>query len=112
MPDPKDYIRMFAGKSFPYLFSNVFLGYYNSMNVVSVQGNDSWMCFFPKNLVEKTKKEGGELYTSETEYKQYKSEFNHYIDSSQKLFEKARLVLSVDSKRSQGCFPCKSRHSI
>ncbi len=88
-PNPSDYIRMFAGKSFPYLFSNVFLGYYNALDVVSVQGDGSWICFFPKSHVEKTNKEGAELYTSKEVYKKYKDEFDNYIDTSRKYFESA-----------------------
>lgn len=87
--NPSDYIRMFAGKSFPYLFSNVFLGYYNSLGVVSIQGDGTWMSFFPKSLVEKTNQEGKELYTSEIVYKKYKTEFDNYINTSRKYFELA-----------------------
>lgn len=85
--NPSNYIRMFAGKSFPYLFSNIFLGYYNTLNVVSVQGNGSWISFFPKSLVERTNKEGADLYTSKSIYKKYKQEFDEYIDTSRRYFE-------------------------
>jgi len=85
--NPNDYIRMFAGKSFPYLFSNVFLGYYKDLGVVSIQGEGSWLSFFPKSLVGKTNKEGGELYTSKTKYHKYKKDFDHYIKTSQDYFE-------------------------
>jgi len=85
--NPADYIRMFAGKSFPYLFSNIFLGYYNSLEVVSIQGDGSWICFFPKTHVEETKAEGKKLYTSEADYKKYKAEFDHYIQTSRAYFE-------------------------
>lgn len=88
-PKPENYIRMFAGKSFPYLFSNIFLSYYNSLGVVSIQGNDTWMSFFPKVLVEKTNREGRELYTSKERYGEYKDEFDSYIKTSRDYFESA-----------------------
>ncbi len=96
--NPSDYIRMFAGKSFPYLFSNIFLGYYNALGVVSIQGDNSWLSFFPKSLVEQTKAEGKELYTSEPIYKKYKEEFDTYIDGSQKYFESILGKESVPAK--------------
>lgn len=88
-PNPSDYIRMFAGKSFPYLFSNIFLEYYNSLDVVSVQGDGSWISFFPKAHIKKANAEGAELYTSKSVYKKYKQEFDDYIDTSRKYFESA-----------------------
>jgi phosphoenolpyruvate synthase/pyruvate phosphate dikinase len=101
LPDPKNYIRMFAGKSFPYLFSNVFLGYYNSLNVVSIQGDNSWMSFFPKSLLEKTQREGNELYTSKENYSRYKEEFEGYKNTSKEYFKSVlgKPVLSDEEVR-------------
>lgn len=100
--NPSNYIRMFAGKSFPYLFSNIFLNYYNALGVVSIQGDGTWMSFFPKDLVEKTNQEGTELYTSKKNYKKYKEEFDNYIDTSRKYFEsviKKDTLTSEDTER-------------
>lgn len=95
--DPSDYVRMFAGKSFPYLFSNVFLEYYKSLGVVSIQGEGSWMSFFPKSNIDKTKKEGSDLYTNLEKYTEYRTAFDDYIVKSSQYFESV-LKKSVISK--------------
>ncbi len=96
--DPNDYVRMFAGKSFPYLFSNIFLEYYKSLDVVSIQGQGSWMSFFPKSNIEKTKKQGSELYTNKEKYTEYKNGFDDYIKKSSQYFESTleKTLLSKD----------------
>ncbi len=90
---PEDYVRMFAGKSLQYLLTDVFLGHYNPMGVLSVQGENNWMCFLPKVTKEKTLVDGKELYTSKEKYKEYKKEFDDYIKSSSEYFES---VISKD----------------
>lgn len=87
IPSPEDYIRMFAGKSFSYLLTDIFLGYYNTLGVLSVQDEKSWISFLPKVVEEKTLQEGKELYLSKSLYEQYFSEFNQYIKSSAGYFE-------------------------
>ncbi len=96
-PNPNEYARMFAGKSFPYLFSNVFLEYYKSLGVVSIQGQGSWMSFFPKSNIEKTKSEGSELYTNTDKYTEYKAGFDDYVKKSSQYFE-STLEKPVPSK--------------
>lgn len=87
LPNPDNYVRMFAHKTFPYLFSNVFLEYYNVLGVISAQDDSAWMSFFPKAFVEKTNKNGKELYTSESAYKKYKEDFDNYVITSTDIFE-------------------------
>lgn len=100
--DPKDYIRMFAGKSFDYLVSDIFLKYYNRFGVISLQDNVSWMSVFPKNKLEETLEEGKEIYTSEENFKKYKEDFDSYIKSSQSTFEsilnKEQAITAKDVK--------------
>lgn len=96
--DPSDYIRMFAGQSFVYLLTDVFLGYYDSLGALSVQDDKSWMSFLPKASEAKTLQEGKELYTSPKLYEKYNREFHNYIQSSSKYFE------SVISKETIGVF--------
>lgn len=86
-PKPEGYLRMFAGKSFPFLFSDLFLGHYKALGVLSLQSEDSWMSLFPKARVAETLAEGARLYTSDEECKSYKSEFDEYIASSTQVFE-------------------------
>lgn len=85
-PNPNDYIRMFAGKSFLYIFSDIFLQYYGPLGVIVVQDQTGWMSFFPKAMKEKTLEEGKELYTSGEKYRQYSTEFHDYMQLSSEHF--------------------------
>lgn len=84
---PSDYIRMFAGKSFLYIYSDVFLQYYGPLGVVVVQDATGWMSFFPNLMQEQTLKEGGDLYTSKALYEKYSKDFHEYMRSSTKYFK-------------------------
>lgn len=100
--NPQDYVRMFAQKSFPYLFSNIFLGYYNSLGVISVTGENNWISFFPKALVARTNQEGKELYTSKETYQKYKQEFDNYLKESEEYFKSSlrkEKLSGVDVKK-------------
>lgn len=108
--DSEDYVRMFAGKSFVYVLTDVFLQHYNSLGVLSIQDKESWMSFLPKTIQEKTLKEGKKLYTSKELYKEYNREFYDFIRSSTKSFE---LVLAQDvisSEEVRRFFELASRH--
>lgn len=87
-PSPQNYIRMFANKSFAYLFSSIFLKYYDNLGVASIADGESWMSFLPKSSHTQTLKDGAELYTSEEKYRAYKTAFDDYRDTSAKQFEK------------------------
>lgn len=86
-PKPEDYVRMFAGSSFSYLFSDVFWGYYNALGVICVQDENSWMSFLPASTVENTRKEGKELYSNKALYDAYYAGFSEYIRESSIFFE-------------------------
>lgn len=87
LPDPKDYVRMFAGQSFVYLLTDIFLKFYNKWGVLSIQDKENWMSFLPKTSQAKTLAEGKELYTSKAKYQGYNKKFHDYIKSSTKYFE-------------------------
>lgn len=108
--NPDEYIRMFAGKSLQYLLTDVFLGHYNPMGVLSVQGESSWMCFLPKSTKEKTLVYGKELYTSKEKYKEYKEGFDEYMDSSSKYFESVISKNNLTSEDIKEFFRLASKH--
>jgi phosphoenolpyruvate synthase/pyruvate phosphate dikinase len=109
-PNPKDFIRMFAGKSFVYLLTEIFLGYYNKKNVLSVQDEESWMSFLPKKEQEPTLSDGKELYENEENYKKYKTEFDQYIEDSTERFEEILNQESVSNKDVKEFFDLASKH--
>lgn len=87
-PKPEDYVRMFAGKSFVYLLTDIFLQHYNSLGVLSIQDGESWMCFLPITSEKQTLTEGSELYTSKEKFDEYHDEFKSYIKNSKEYFKK------------------------
>lgn len=87
LPKPADYVRMFAGKAFSFLLTDIFLVYYNKWGVLSVQDKTSWMSLLPKVSEEQTLKDGKELYTTRQKYESYVREFHEYIDSSVGFFK-------------------------
>ena len=93
-PKPENFVRMFAGKSFVYLLTDIFLTYYNSLGVLSIQDNSSWMSFLPKKTEEETLEEGKVLYESKERYQKYKEQFEDYIKNSSQSIE---LILEKDS---------------
>jgi len=107
---PKDYIRMFAGKSFTYLFSDMFLDYYGSFGVLSIQDEKSWISFFPKTSEEKTLQEGKKLYSSKELYEQYALEFGQYIKSSSRYFESVLAKERISASEVRKFFELASRH--
>lgn len=85
--DPKDYIRMFAGKAFSYILTNLFLTHYGTLGVLSMQDEESWMSFLPKSTHIKTLEEGQKLYTSEELFNNFHREFNGYMNSTSSFCE-------------------------
>lgn len=85
--DPSNYVRMFAGKSFVFILSDIFLNYYNALGVLSVQDKESWMSFLPRKSQEQTLREGKELYTTKEKYDEYNKKFQDYIQSSTTFFQ-------------------------
>lgn len=82
-----DYVRMFAGSaSLANLLSDIFLGYYDALGVLSVQDEDSWISFLPKKVQNKTLQEGKKLFTSRTLCGEYRRAFEQYIRSSTSYF--------------------------
>lgn len=84
---PKDYIRMFAGKAFSYILTNLFLTHYGTLGVLSLQDEESWMSFLPKSTHIKTLEEGQKLYTSEELFNNFHREFNEYMNSTSSFCE-------------------------
>lgn len=82
LPNPDDFVRMFAGTAFSYLLTDVFLTYYNKWGVASVQDATSWMSLLPKSSQEQTLKDGKELYTDRQKYDLFTKDFSTYISSS------------------------------
>ena len=110
VPRPEDYIRMFAGKSFLYLFSELFLNYYKSFGVLSLQDEETWMSFFPKSQQIITLKAGSELYTSEKKYKKYKDAFDKYINSSSLYFKAVLEKNNIESSDIKKFFELVTEH--
>jgi phosphohistidine swiveling domain-containing protein len=101
---------MFAGKSFLYLFSELFLNYYKSFGVLSLQDEETWMSFFPKSQQIITLKEGSELYTSEEKYRKYKDAFDKYINSSTLYFKSVLEKNNIESSDIKKFFELVTEH--
>lgn len=110
MPNPTEYVRMFAGKSFSYLLTDLFLGYYNTLGVLSVQDRTSWISFLPKTTVEETLRDGKELYHSKNLCGRYISEFDQYIASSSKYFESILSKKEIGVSEIKDFFELISKH--
>jgi len=108
--NPEDYSRMFAGKSFFYLLTEIFLGHYNKLGVLSVQDQDTWMSFLPKKVQEKTLKEGRALYSSGRLYEKYERGFRDYMKESAKYFESVLAQDEMDHQEVREFIDQVSRH--
>ena len=96
---PEEYARMFAAPSFALLFSDIFLSSsYGEMGVLSVQDENQWMSFMPKETQEKTEAMGKELYETRELCDEYQECFAHYREETSQLFEKvlAQDQITVD----------------
>lgn len=108
---PGDYVRMFAGKSFPFILSDIFLNYYNVLGVLSVQDKRSlWMSFLPKTSQERTLREGRELYTTKARYDAYNEGFKNYIASSASFFESVLGKQEISAEEVEKFFKLASDH--
>lgn len=108
--DPEDYVRMFAGKSFVYILTDIFLQYYNTLGVLSIQDRESWMSFLPKKSEEKTLQDGKELYTSREKFDEYNNEFHEYIKSSASFFQSILEKEEVSTDEARQFFELASKH--
>ena len=85
--NPNDYARMFAGKSYSFILTDIFLGYYNYLGALSIQDEGAWTSFISKECQKKSLIEGKKLYESKSNYKNYCEGFKEYVESSSKYFE-------------------------
>jgi len=83
----EDYIRMFAGESFYFVFSDIFLEHYKELGVLSVQDSKNWISFLPKNSKQKTLEKGKNLFTNKKLFDRYNKDFYNYMEESSKYFE-------------------------
>ncbi len=70
-----------------YLISDVFGGYYKNLDCLLTGINGTWTSYLPKKIVEKTLKDGLELFSSEQLFSQYVRDFNEYRKRSTDFFE-------------------------
>lgn len=108
--NPKDYIRMFAGKTFSYLLSDAFLQYYKELGVACVQDEESWMSFLPKDSSKKTLKEGSKLYTDKDRYQEYRKDFDYHIKDSATFFDKILQNETLTASDVKKAFDLVRRH--
>lgn len=108
--DPDDYVRMFAGKSFVYILTDIFLRYYNTLGVLSIQDKESWMSFLPKESEKKTLQDGKALYTSREKFDEYNKEFHEYIKSSASFFQSILEKEKVSTDETRKFFELASKH--
>lgn len=105
-----DYVRMFANKSFYYLFTDVFLTHYRALGVICAQDGDTWMSFLPKTTEKQTLEEGAQLYLSKNSYSGYKKEFEEYITSSTEYFEKQLQKETLSEGEVEEFFAMAAKH--
>lgn len=90
---PNNYSRMFSGKGFAFILSDLFLSFYKELDVLSVFDGNTWMSLIPKNVVKETQKEGKKLYESKEKFESYKKDFYKYIKTCK---EKAENILNKE----------------
>jgi phosphoenolpyruvate synthase/pyruvate phosphate dikinase len=73
-----DYQRLFQGTGMPFLVSHIFMDYYKNLKGLSVFVNNTWTTFLPKKTVDKTLKEGLELYSNKKKFVKYRDDFENY----------------------------------
>lgn len=105
-----DYVRMFAGKSFYYIFSDIFLQYYNTLGVISIQDSENWMSFLPKISKQKTLKEGKNIYTNKKLFNKYNKKFRQYISSTSKYFESVLGKSKLNAREVRKFLDLASKH--
>lgn len=84
--NPDNYSRMFSGKGLGFLNSDIFLGYYDALSVLSMQDETAWMSFLPKSSQQKTLTDGAKLYTTQELYNSYKNDFQEFMKESHNFF--------------------------
>ncbi|MEX2514860.1 MAG: PEP/pyruvate-binding domain-containing protein [Candidatus Paceibacterota bacterium] len=108
--NPDNYERMFAGESFAYIFSDIFLDFYKSLDVLSVQNKGYWMSFIPRKIKKITLKEGEKLYTLKKLFDDYEKSFSDYIKSSQNFFASALEKKKLEKEDVAKFFKLASQH--
>ena len=81
-----DYQRLFQTLSVGFLISSIFMDYYKNLNVVVMFKDNIWLSYLPKSMLKKTNQDGADLYGDEHAYKNYKSEFENYMETSREYF--------------------------
>lgn len=108
--DPKNYVRMFAGEAFSFLYADIFLEYYSQLGVVVAHKEDGWITFLPKGVEQQTVKEGKELYTDIEAFQLYRTEFQKYITDSKNYFQKVLNLPTISPEVIEEFFKQASRH--
>jgi len=106
----EDYERMFGGKAFYYIFGDIFLQYYNSLGVLSIQDSENWMSFLPLISKRKTLEEGRKLYTNKKLFEEYNRDFHQYIKDSSKYFESVLSKPKLSAEEVKKFLDLASKH--
>ena len=83
-----DYTRLFRGKAEEYfLISHIFLGYYRNFGALVTCRDNLWTSWLPKEVMQRTLREGLELLSDKNLFADYKKSFNEYKKRAKKFFD-------------------------
>ena len=76
----QEYQRLFQWKKggLPFLFSDIFMGYYKKLDCLIIFSDNVWTNFLPKNIVEKTLDEGLVLFKDAKKFTRYVEDFEKH----------------------------------
>lgn len=80
----KDYIRMFSAENRPFIFSDIYMSYYKTLNIVIHYLNNSRCTRMPKWELENTYREWKKIYWIYDTYMSFKKEILLFISQSEK----------------------------
>ncbi|EKE11287.1 MAG: hypothetical protein ACD_15C00111G0016 [uncultured bacterium] len=81
------YERVFGGPDMPYLVSDIITDIYAlKYQFITIYKDSIWTCYMPKEMKEKTLKEGTELYGNKKDYETFRDEYLKFIESYDSLF--------------------------
>jgi phosphoenolpyruvate synthase/pyruvate phosphate dikinase len=87
--DHDDYQRLFQVQSgaVPFFSADIWGQFYKKFEAIQTYSNGVWTSYIPKHVVERTLKEGLELYSHSQQFQTYKQSFEQYRVRSRQLFE-------------------------
>lgn len=86
MLNSNDYQKLFQIE-LKYLISDLFAQHYKTLNCLLICDKGLWTSYLPNTVVEKTLKDGEELFSSEILFSRFESDFRVYVLESKATFE-------------------------